>query len=299
MAEHTAANMNMQLQDKPLNIVKLMSMFNFKSSTGFQGSGYLVLNGLRVINIVVLAATAAACFLMMIFAKLPNAFQFFTDINLLFIACVCGLLIWTELPFGRWKSWINETWPAFAPDKGFTWLGIAMFLMGCHTLGELSNEPYTKKTIGTSIWRVVAASCCLGIAFGTINVLASLLYTNGEISARQVRSKGATSGHYASHSASYPEDGYSQRSDSIRKEKTRSRLFAKFKPSISRPILPHHDVEHGPVAHDELPFNDRSSPIVPQVQRPPTALHPAINGGPRSSIYSEVSHLNRFDENRF
>lgn len=271
-------------------------MFNFKSSTGFQGSGYVVLNGLRAINIFVLAATAAACFLMMIFAKMPNAFQFFTDINLVFIACVCVLLIWTELPFAFGKEWIIRTWPVFGDAHGFIWFGLAMFLMGCHTLGELSNEPYTKKTIGTPIWRVIAASGCLSIAFGTINILASLLYSSREtgVNARQIRSKGATSGS----GLSYEEDSYSQRSDSIRKEKSKSQRFlGKFKPSISRPIARHDDLEHG--SHDEYPINDRSSPIVPQLQRPPTALHPAISGGPRSSFYSEVSHLNRFEENKF
>lgn len=272
-----------------------MSMFNFKSSTGFQGSGYVVLNGLRAINIFVLAATAAACFLMMIFAKMPNAFQFFTDINLVFIASVCVLLIWTELPFSTGKKWIVTTWPVFSDGHGFIWFGLAMFLMGCHTLGELSNEPYTKKSIGTPIWRVIAASGCLSIAFGTINVLASVLYSDRDtgVNARQIRRKGATS----RSDLSYQEDTYSQRSDSIRKEKSKSmRFLGKFKPNISRPIA--HDVEHGS-SHDEYPINDRSSPIVPQVQRPPTALHPAISGGPRSSIYSEVSHLNRFDENKF
>ncbi|RYP63584.1 hypothetical protein DL771_009192 [Monosporascus sp. 5C6A] len=270
-------------------------MFDFKNSTAFQGSGYIVLNGIRAINIFILTATAASCFLMMIFAKMPNAFQFFTDINLFFIVCICILLIWTELPFGRWKEWINKTWPVFSPGHGFTWLGLAMFLMGCHTLGALTNEPYTKKTIGVPVWRIVAASGCLAIAFGTINMLASLLYSNRAegFSAREVRGKGATTiadkFHYG--------DSYSQRSNSVRQEKTKSmwRFTKNFKPSISRPIA--NDVERDADAYPAV-AEDRSSPIIPHVQRPPTALHPAIHGGHRSSIYSEASHLHRFDENK-
>ncbi|KAL2149597.1 hypothetical protein VTH82DRAFT_8249 [Thermothelomyces myriococcoides] len=39
--------------------------------------------------------------------------------------------------------------------------------------------------------------------------------------------------------------------------------------------------------------NDRGSPVVPGLQRPPTALHPAYTGGSRYSEYS-AAHMDRF-----
>ena len=308
-----------------LNINKVAGMFNVKSRTGFQGSGYVVLNGVRAVNIFVLAATAAACFLLMIFGKMPNAFQFFTDVNLAALAALCCLLIWTELPFNTGKKWINHTWPVLGPRHGFVWLGVAMLLMGCHTLGALSHTPYSKKDLGGPVWRIIAASGCLGIAFGILNVLASWLYSDRAegVSARQVRAEGATARAHSRNSASddgasYPDtDGYSSRSDSVRKEKTRSRRVSLFRHRlpISRPMPQDRDVERGygggaaaapPHAVSDISecpdssvVDDRSSPIMPPVKRPPTALHPAMNGGVRSSIYSEASHLNRFDDNKF
>lgn len=46
------------------------------------------------------------------------------------------------------------------------------------------------------------------------------------------------------------------------------------------------------VEHDGYRQQDRASPILPAVQRPPTALHPALNR-PISSHYSEA-HISRF-----
>lgn len=323
MGAYPAADTRPLQNNADLAINRVAGMFNFKSRTGFQGSGYVVLNGLRAVNIFVLAATAAACFLLIIFAKMPNAFQFFTDVNLLCIAAAACLLIWTELPFDFGKQWIRRTWPAFAPGHGFVWLGVAMLLMGCHTLGALSHEPYTKKDLGGTVWRVVAASGCLGIAFGVLNVLASWLYSDRarRITAREVRAQGATAEpavpvetSSSSSPSEFYDDGYSSRSDSVRKEKTKntySRRLSRFRLPISRP-LPHHDrdrdLERGnnsdsdcpdSVGATAAPVDDRSSPIVPQLKRPPTALHPAMNGAVRSSIYSEASHLNRFDDNKF
>jgi hypothetical protein len=57
-----------------------------------------------------------------------------------------------------------------------------------------------------------------------------------------------------------------------------------------------------PVPNDPEQFekwDSRTSPVVPDIQRPPTALHPyhATNGDapyPASSRYSVVSHMTRF-----
>jgi hypothetical protein len=55
-----------------------------------------------------------------------------------------------------------------------------------------------------------------------------------------------------------------------------------------------------PVAHDEeQKYESRSSPVIPDIQRPPTAQHPYHIGDAdapytRSSIYSQATNLTRF-----
>ncbi|KAJ0124896.1 hypothetical protein J7T55_006239 [Diaporthe amygdali] len=62
---------------------------------------------------------------------------------------------------------------------------------------------------------------------------------------------------------------------------------------VIRPVSP---VSPGPT-RESWEASDRASPIAPNVQRPPTALHPAYTGKARtyrSSIYSTASYLTRF-----
>jgi hypothetical protein len=275
------------------------NMFKFRDNSGFHGSGYIVLNVLRALNIVILTLVAAASALMMVFAKFPNAYQLFADVTLFFIICVCGLLILSEIPGTFLKSWIARTWPVFGEGHGFTWLGTSMIMMGCHTLGALSHEPFTAKKVGKPVWQVIMAAGILAITFGFFNITCSFLFKDGagKRSAREVRQDGATPSLYKG-----TDDYSSTRSPSVRDEKhekrrTRfSRMLPKFgtKPAISHP-MPQHDIEHG-ASEPVEDLQDRSSPVVPGVQRPPTAMHPYHFGGRRSSYYSEASHIDRFGD---
>ncbi|XDG03281.1 hypothetical protein ABKA04_002896 [Annulohypoxylon sp. FPYF3050] len=281
-------------RDTNLGISKVFKMIGSKS--GFQGSAFVVLQVIRACNLAVLLAVIFTSGIMMYFAKMPNGFQFFNDVSLAFVIGVAGLLFWTELPINYGKGVIGRNWPVLGEDRGFTWLGIAMILMGCHLLGALSNDTYNNKNVPFAVWQAIMGAGIIAIAFGATNVIASLIFSNraSGVRAREIRNNGATV-----RDVNFTEEYESYRSNSIRKEKSKSmmRFFGKgdSKPKISHPIV--HDVEYGPT--DELPMaNDRSSPIIPDVKRPPTALHPAFNAGSRSSRYSEASHLDRFTDNR-
>jgi hypothetical protein len=101
----------------------------------------------------------------------------------------------------------------------------------------------------------------------------------------------------------YDSSSYSARSASVRQEKRGTRFNFRFpvrasKLKISKPIPQEQEVEQGGMDLREHAGNDedtwqedRASPIVPNIQRPPTALHPAYTANSR---YSEVSHLPRF-----
>ncbi|KAI1418128.1 hypothetical protein F5Y13DRAFT_150629 [Hypoxylon sp. FL1857] len=281
-------------RDTTLGISRFFTMFGVKKSSGFQGSAFIILQIIRCCNLAVLLAIIFVSGIMMYFAKMPNGFQFFNDISLAFVIGVAGILFWTELPINLGKRIIGQNWPVLGQDRGFTWLGIAMILMGCHLLGALSRDTYNNEDVPFQVWQAIMGAGIIAIAFGATNIIASLVFSNraSGVSAREVRNNGATT-----RDVNFTEEYESYRSNSIRKEKTRSKWFfgkGESKPKISHPIT--RDVEYG--ANDQLPIDDRSSPIIPDVKRPPTALHPAYNAGSRSSRYSEASHLDRFGDNR-
>ncbi|KAI1340112.1 hypothetical protein F5Y15DRAFT_415531 [Xylariaceae sp. FL0016] len=288
-------------------------MFGATDSNG-KGHAYIILNVLRGLNIFVLLCVMVTSVLMMIFAKLPNGFQFFDDITHFFVFCIATLLIITEVGLGaKVQGFIIRAWPIFGPDRGLTWLGLTMFLLGCHLLGTLSRDTYTKKSVPQQVQQVIMASGILVIAIGVFNIIASLLFRNRQsnLRAREVRSTGASVRDVNYHDK-YSNDGSSTpslslrqpsvrqpsvRQPSVRKQKGLTRVFRQtlgLKPKISAPIS--HDVEQGTLP-EYYPPHDRSSPIMPEVQRPPTAIHPAL----RESVYSEASHLDRFghDSSRF
>ncbi|KAI4860805.1 hypothetical protein F4820DRAFT_93625 [Hypoxylon rubiginosum] len=288
-------------------------MLGGKTRSGFQGGAFIILQVIRCCNVAVLAAVMAVSVIMMIFAKMPNGFQFFNDVSLAFVILVAGLLLWTEIPVKTGKKFITDNWPAFGENRGFTWLGIAMILIGCHHLGALSNSTYNNKDVPFQVWQAIMGAGIIAIAFGVTNVIASWIFSNRAhgVSAREIRRDGATT-----LDVNFTEEYESYRSNSVRKEKKANRITKLFgrggaKPKISHPISGHpmpEDVEYGhndshndDLPFDNVPIDNRSSPIIPEVKRPPTALHPAFHTGSRSisSRYSEASHLDRFAENKF
>ena len=110
---------------------------------------------------------------------------------------------------------------------------------------------------------------------------------------RTVRSQGATA---APGDEYFPDAHSGQRSDSVKNEKCQRRsMFSRGKPKISHPIL-QPDVEHG--MGDGYPPESRQSPILPGVERPPSALHPAVIAGRGPYTYSVASGFGSMAGNR-
>ncbi|KAH9908100.1 hypothetical protein F4778DRAFT_720310 [Xylariomycetidae sp. FL2044] len=261
-------------------------MLGMKSGSGFQGHAYIILQVIRCCNIAVLLAIMVAYALAIGFAKMPNGYQFFNDAVYAFFFCVAGLLAYTEAPINKFQKEIVETWPIFGPNRGFTWLGFLMFLMGCQLLGSLSTNTYTSDSVPFQVWQVIMGASIIAIAFGVTNMAASVAFRNRQSAtrAREIRSQGATTS-----DVNFKGDGHSMTSST-----------ASIRAKISHPMPQDHDLERGHVeeyTHEDA-TGDRSSPIVPGLERPPTAMHPAYLGGHRSSYYSEASHLDRFDQNK-
>ncbi|KAI8634161.1 hypothetical protein F5Y19DRAFT_201067 [Xylariaceae sp. FL1651] len=255
-------------------------MFGFKGSSGFQGHAYIILQVIRFCNVAVLVAVMIASVLMLIFAKLPNGFQFFADIVHALVFLFAGLLIYTEI--GIWQKGQNlvaSAWPMLGPNRGFTGLGAIMVLIGCHLLGGLSSSTYTSDQVPPQISQVILGVGVITLAFGFTNIIASIAFRNENVRAREVRETGAIT-QYVNFN-----DNYSSRSNSTRK------------PEISGPMPLLHEEQREQSTVDYFSddksaasIGDRHSPIIPGIARPPTALHPAH----RASRYSEASHLDRF-----
>ncbi|KAI1842722.1 hypothetical protein JX265_005048 [Neoarthrinium moseri] len=259
-------------------------MFGFKS----KGWGFLALNFVRGINIIVLATIAVSSAVLMVVSKMPDGYTFFSDISLAFLITVCFFLGLSEL--GIWGAFFERNWPAFGPGRGLTWLGFSMIMMGSHTLGKLSDSRNSKENMGVIFWNLCMAAGILALIFGFVNVFMSWFF--GKRLGRNVRV-------FRQNGATEPEEGWPQSdvysshsSGSVRKEKSRRTTlfgFGKKKPEISAPIA-HHDMEKG------MPLESRGSPIAPEIQRPPTLQHPAMRRGSMSH-YSVASEITRFGGN--
>lgn len=281
MSTQQTTNTAYTQRDTNLNITKFFTMFGKNSSSGFQGHAYIILQVIRFCNVAVLLAVMVASVLMLIFAKLPNGFQFFADIVHALVFIFAGLLIFTEI--GLWakgQDFVARAWPMLGPDRGFTGLGAIMILIGCHLLGGLNSGTYTEAGVPSQISQVIIGAGIIAITFGFTNIFASLLFKNERVRAREVRQAGATTRDVNFN------DGYSSRANSTRK------------PNISGP-MPMSGGDAYPLnpadyfaedAKSVTSYDTRHSPIMPEISRPPTAMHPAN----RVTQYSEASHIDRF-----
>jgi hypothetical protein len=266
-----------------LNITKSLAMIGMKSSAGFQGHAFIILQVIRFCNVAVLLAVMAASVLMLIFAKLPNGFQFFADIVHALVFTFAGLLIFTEVGiWQRGQAFVANAWPLLGPDRGFTGLGAIMVLIGCHLLGGLSSGTYHSDQVPSQISQVIIAAGIISLAFGFTNIIASLIFRSEQVRARRIREAGAI----ARDSFPSTKDNYGSRSNSTHKR------------NISQPMPVTDHLRQGPTDYysddkSAATFNVHQSPIMPGVKRPDSTFHPAHRDN-RSSVYSEVSHIDRF-----
>jgi len=283
-------------------------MFSASTNPKLRGAGFRVLNVFRVFNIITLLAAAVATMAMAVVSIINKQFFAFDFFTLIIVTGFASFLIATEIQIGPLKRWISGSWPVFGPNHSFFWLGAMMIGIGCFLIGKTGHPPYDQESMGLPMWRLVMAAGILCLTFGFTNWAASAVFrdsTNG-ITARMIRSDGNLAAakvdkvedYYSSHSGSYTSRSASVRHPEQPDASRLKRMTQMFKekapfggsrkPKISRPIPQMHyddaDVEHH--AGNEWDRDSRASPIIPDVRRPETALHPALIGGNHNTHYS-------------
>lgn len=283
-------------------------MFDFASNPKVMGSGHLLLNALRVLTIITLGVVMASSWIKIAFSAINGHFQFFDAATHFFVFIISVILVLSELNFRFSRNWFVVNWPGLSPGHSLVWLGAVLIIIGCQIMGDLVKPGYSIETIGLTFWRLIVASGILTLTFGFFNIIASIVFRNSKegIYARGIRSDGSlarpavndktfydgfsTTDYSSSHRDNFSQRGYAKEEEVVEESSAVKRFTRVFNPKnfrksriqISKPIPQDMDIEGGMV--------DRASPILPEVQRPPTALHPALTGGSR---YSEA-HMDRF-----
>ncbi|EHA20363.1 hypothetical protein ASPNIDRAFT_203785 [Aspergillus niger ATCC 1015] len=163
------------------------------------GPGYVILNAIRVINIVVFLDIIAASAVMLVKIDLLTAFFFFEAVSHVATAGVSNgsyfivtvFLIISELPILR--GYFDRNWPLLGQNSGFITLAIAMLILGVGVLGDLNTKATSQESLGMAFWRLVLSAGILAMIMSVINVVASFIFADSDlgVSARHVRVYGA------------------------------------------------------------------------------------------------------------
>ncbi|KAH0298287.1 hypothetical protein KCU71_g12969, partial [Aureobasidium melanogenum] len=167
------------------------------SPKSLAGSGYVILNVLKGMNITGLLAIIAASVLMLIKTTTDSGFFFFDAVIHAVVASVAIFLIVSEI--GVFSAYFARNWPLLSLEHGFVGLASAMIILGMHVLACLNNSSNSKKHLGLAFWRVVIMAGILNLILGILNLIASYVFRDHsqEITARQVRARGADAANVA------------------------------------------------------------------------------------------------------
>ncbi|OXV05665.1 hypothetical protein Egran_06565 [Elaphomyces granulatus] len=161
------------------------------SRSSLAGPGYVILNIIRVLNIIVFLDTIAASVALIVKINIVNGFFFFEAVFHVIIVGISIFLIVSELPILR--GYFDRNWPLFGQDSSFITLSIVMMIMGIAVLGDLNKSTASDTALGLAFWRIVVSAGILAIIMSTVNVLASFIFrdNDGGVTARHVRAYGA------------------------------------------------------------------------------------------------------------
>ncbi|GIZ44473.1 hypothetical protein CKM354_000767000 [Cercospora kikuchii] len=159
------------------------------------GAGYIILNGIRVMNIIGFLAVVTASVVMLVKTNTDTHLFFFDALSHVITLISSLFLITSELPV--FKGYFARNWPLLSPARGFVTLAIAMIVIGIQVMGNLNKSAGSQEELGMPFWRIVIGSGILIFILGWINLLASFIFRDRKqgITARMVRAHGAVAVH--------------------------------------------------------------------------------------------------------
>ncbi|KAF9887599.1 hypothetical protein FE257_009812 [Aspergillus nanangensis] len=155
------------------------------------GPGFVILNAIRVLNIIAFLDIIAACAVMLVKISLLDSFFFFEAATHVMVAGVSIFLIVSELPFFR--GYFDHNWPLLGQDSGFITLAAAMMILGVSVLGNLNTPATSQESLGLAFWRIVVSAGILTMVMSVINLITSFVFADRDlgVTARHVRVYGA------------------------------------------------------------------------------------------------------------
>ncbi|PGH32628.1 hypothetical protein GX50_04603, partial [[Emmonsia] crescens] len=133
------------------------------------GPGYIVLNIIRVFNIICLLCVIAACSVLLVKTSTATNFFFFDAMDRTSLTKTTAFLVISEL--GLFERWFEENWGCFCRHSSFLALGVAMLFLGMSIIGCLNREDLNKDAIGLTFWRLVLGAGIIAIVFGFVNIV--------------------------------------------------------------------------------------------------------------------------------
>ncbi|KAK4867365.1 hypothetical protein LT330_000875 [Penicillium expansum] len=245
------------------------------------GPGYVILNVIRVLNIITFMDLIAACAVLLAKINMLNSFFFFEAVTHAVVALVSLFMIISELPV--LQSYFDDHWPMFGQDSSFYSLGGIMMILGVATLGNLNTKAMTQETIGMTFWQIIVSAGVLAMIISVVNVLASYIFSDPEtgVSARQVRVDGAvapqkamsrTSSHRTLHLSVKREETLPTYTRQNPVKRATKRLTGRFPLKISKPMNP-------TLVEENDAASSKYSRDSAEIRPPDLAHHPAMYSG--------------------
>ena len=160
---------------------------------GKSGVNYIILNVVRVLNILsIIACMIASASLLVKTATLTDKIGWHNIFDLgekvLIILFALWLLI-TELPLRFLDSIIARKWPLLGFDSGFFPLACCLLFLGFDVLSYLAKSETNAETIGADFYRMVQAAGFMALVMTIVNVIVSFVCKDRRrgLNARQVR----------------------------------------------------------------------------------------------------------------
>ena len=179
------------------NIIKAIPFHTNRSSKmplpskKLAGPGFIILNIIRAMNIIVLLAVVTASVIMIVKTFTISKFYFFDGATHAITVLASLFLVVSECSI--FKTWFMRNWPVLSYDHGFNFLGLSLIVLGINILGNLNKEATSQKSLGLAFWRIVISSGIVVLVMGFVNIATTYIFRDPQlgVTARQVRSKGA------------------------------------------------------------------------------------------------------------